>query len=575
MRDEPQTSRIATTALEQELLLDDVMADASANAHAPARGEDDRNALQTTLGIASSAASLVLYPYVAAGKVAYSATSYAVHAPIKITRHVKDSLLGGAASDQSNRDAAAYDLFGERSSSSSSDSESDSSSSGRDTDSPVDLFGEHEFTTVIEATDVDAADTSATSADDAPATAGVVSQLLFLPVRLVSTSVSTAAAIPGSLISYSGRKISGAASTSKALATTALVVSSGAVARTSLNVAQGLTVGALSTASFTASTLSGAVGTSVRTAKYVVPASVSNAVWQSVGATGSASVSVVSYAIAVPAYRMLAALVPDVAQFVSERDCIERTRDVVYVLVQTLGPQNALYVLKYVYETVNSDEAYDLFLLCHDVVRESLDRDNYKRIGASVGDATGVNTLAPVVRELVSMLPSADELFDAFAFVADVSEEVVSSLLAVPEPKRYHRSERDEDQEGRFTYVIEDDESTFERDGDDETTASYSSSEDDDAPAMSDESERRSDSVGISTLTFELSSDCDDDEPIDDANGDDWDVSAFSFGARTPSTHEPAAVVDAGVALLAQVCDSDAASLLFNTFGDFLDVLMD
>lgn len=539
--------------------------DAQQASHAERKG-----ALHATIGIASSAASMVLYPYVTAGKAAYQATSYAVHAPIKITRHVKQSILGSQrdrcdAGAHGDEDGSAYDLFGERSGGG-EQQETHALILPKEKEEVMALFAE-EYPTIIDADDRH-------EEEQRSGRAGVVSQLLFLPVRLVSSGVSTAAAIPGSLISYSGRKISGAVSTSQSLATTALVVSSDAVARTSFNVAQGLTYGAFSTASFTATKFSGAVGTSVRTVGHVIPASVTNAVWQGMGATGNASVSVVSYAIAVPAYRMLDALIPDLATYFSERDCIEKTREVVLLLVKVLGPQNALYLLKFIYETVNSDEAYDMFVLCYDIVRESLDRENYRRAGSSISASTGVSTVVPVVKEIFSMMPSIDELFDVFAFVADVSEEVLGGFVSSP-PSSNSSFEGE-----RFEYIDD----------------SSSSSENDDEDAAAEDSESGYSTISTDAFEQRRESDGEDDEDtpvqrmetvgsepiaLDDGFGELSDSETFPWSPpiSTTSSREPpidstSGLLDAGVSFFAKMCDSDEAASLFNTFGDFLDVLL-
>lgn len=558
-----------------------------------APAEERKGALHATLGIASSAANMVLYPYVTAGRAAYQATSYAVHAPIKITRHVKHSILGtqseGGAMQGDGDDGTAYDLFGERSGGGGSEQEMQTAAipDEEEEEEGVDLFAE-EYATIIDADSRQEGDEQQLAVSNNGSGRGVVSQLLFLPVRLVSSGVSTAAAIPGSLISYSGRKISGAVSTSQSLATTALVVSSSAVARTSFNVAQGLTYGALSTASFTATKFSGAVGTSVRTVGHVIPASVSNAVWQGVGATGNASVSVVSYAIAVPAYRMFAALIPELATYFSERDCIEKTREVVLLLVKVLGPQNALYLLKFVYETVNSDEAYDMFLLCHDIVRESLDRENYRRAGSTIGASTGVSTLVPVVKEIFSMIPSVDELFDAFAFVADVSEEVLSGLVASPSSSSQFSVSSSSSFEGeRFEYI--DDSSSEDDDDVEDVTAddsesgystistdafelrreSYGEADDD------DRDEHDAETVAPVSETVNEGIVLDGFVELSDSETTSWSpsISSSSSDQQSPMSSSNR-LLDAGVSFFSKVCDSDEAASLFNTFGDFLDVLL-
>ncbi|GMF26064.1 unnamed protein product [Phytophthora lilii] len=458
--------------------------------------EPQRSALQTTLGVASSAANLVLLPYVVAGKAAVHATSMAVAAPIHLTNHVRASLAQSWTSHESREDA---DLFGRASTSSTSDLSSSSEQADE-------LFPAEETKETIEPRQE----------------RGAVSQLLFLPVRLVHSGVSTAVAIPTRVATYSGRKISGAVSTSHALATSAVVASTGVVARTGMHVARGITHGAVSTASFTASTISGAVGASVRTVSYVIPPSVSNAVWQGMDITGNASVNVLSHAIAVPSYRMLRALVPAVEQCFSEEDAVNETRAAVKMLVKVLGPQNAFFLLKWIYETVNSEEAHDAFLLCRDIIHESLDGQNYRQAGASVSAATGIAKVMHVMKEAYSVLPSFDELRDAAALVADVSDEVVDGVAHVVTGKRDSDVDRDESDEGESTPRFE---------------------------LLEDEEE--SSTVELTDATFERQ------------------------GSISSSDEELNPILESGISLLTRVCDSEEAASLFNTFGDFLDVLVD
>ncbi|KAF4033353.1 hypothetical protein GN244_ATG14688 [Phytophthora infestans] len=386
--------------------------------------ETQRSALQTTLGVASSAANFMLFPYVVAGKVAVHATTMAVTAPIHLTNHVRASITQSwTRSEQEDK----ADLFGEHSGSSTSCTSSDN----------------EEAIELLEPTEHHQESSG-------------VAQLLYLPVRLVHSGVSTAVAIPTRVATYSGRKISSAVSTSHQLATSAVVASTGIVARTGLHVARGITHGAVSTAS----TISGAVG---KTVSYVIPPSVSNAVWQGMDITGNASVNVLSHAIAVPSYRMLRALVPAVDKCFTEEQAVTETRATVKMLVKVLGPQNAFYLLKWIYETVNSEEAHDAFLLCRDLLHESLDRENYRQAGASVSAATGLTKAMHVMKEALSVLPSLDELIDAAALVADVSDEVVDGVA--------HAVTGREESACRFEYVDDDDEplaleltdTTFER----------------------------------------------------------------------------------------------------------------
>ncbi|ETP50415.1 hypothetical protein F442_04339 [Phytophthora nicotianae P10297] len=436
--------------------------------------DTQRSALQTTLGVASSAANFVLYPYVAAGKVAVHATTMAVAAPIHLTNHVRASIAQSWTRSDQEEDKA--DLFGEHSCSS-------TSSTSSDNEEIIELLEpsqEHEESSGV-------------------------AQLLFLPVRLVHSGVSTAVAIPTRVATYSGRKISGAVSTSHQLATSAVVASTGLVARTGMHVARGITHGAVSTAS----TISGAVG---KTVSYVIPPSVSNAVWQGMDITGNASVNVLSHAIAVPSYRMLRALVPAVERCFTEEEAVAETRATVKMLVKVLGPQNAFYLLKWVYETVNSEEAHDAFLLCRDILHESLDGENYRQAGASVSAATGLNKVVHVMKEAYSVLPSLDELIDAAALVADVSDEVVDGVA--------HAVTGREENASRFEYV-----------------------DDDDEPLALGPLE-------VTDATFERES------------------------SASSSDEELNPILQSSISMLTRVCDSEEASSLFNAFGDFLDVLV-
>ncbi|KAE9033585.1 hypothetical protein PR002_g8592 [Phytophthora rubi] len=467
--------------------------------------EAQRSALQTTLGVASTAANLVLFPYVVAGKAAVKATSMAVSAPIHISNHVRASIAQSWSRtdpQQEEQEEEDADLFGERASTSST---SDLSSSSNE--QVMELFP---------------ADSKEPAADAAEQESGVVSQLLFLPVRLVHSGVSTAVAIPTRVVTYSGRKISGAVLTSHALATSAVVASTGVVARTGMHVARGITHGTVTTASFTASTISGAVGASVRTVSYVIPPSVSNAVWQGMDITGNASVRVLSHAIAVPSYRMLKALVPAVEQCFSEEDAVNETRAAVKMLVKLLGPQNAFYLLKWIYETVNSEEALDTFLLCRDILHESMDGENYRHAGTSVGAATGLSTVVHVMKEAYSVLPSFDELLDAAALVADVSDEVVDGVShVITERKDSHAGESEEEEDGPRFELVED--------GEEVSTHSP---------------------VVLADETFEREE------------------------SRLSSDEELNPFLESGLSLLTRACDSEEATSLFNAFGDFLDVLV-
>ncbi|DAZ93345.1 TPA: hypothetical protein N0F65_011871 [Lagenidium giganteum] len=488
---------------------------------------NSNSALQTTLGMASTAASMVLYPYVAAGKAAYQVTSFAVTAPINITRRVTSSISsswqGEGAGDhageqeQERDEAAAPDLFGESGTESSSEAGEGACDLSAESHAAVD--GAVAVEDAASAVEVVAADNA-----DAPAD-GVVSQLLSAPRRIVTGSVSAAAAVPTAVITYGGRTISGAG---------------GTVARTSRRVAWGITTGVFSTASYTATTCAGLVGSSVRTASNAIPPSVSAAVWQGIEKTGTVSTHVASYALAVPLYRLLSTVVPDIAQHVTEDDCVNRTKDVVTLLVKVLGPQNAFYVLKFAYETLNSDEAYDLLVLCRDVARESIDAENYRRAGAAISESSGLATVVPVVKGVYSLLPSTDELLDVVSLVGDISHEVATQLSSNDAFGLYQDGDSDfNDQTTRFEYLDED------------TDASDSDDTSPPPAVVVDEGFSSNDGFSVGW-----------------DNDDDFEEEvSFSSAGR--------GLVDMGVSLFASVCESEEASTLFNTLGDFLDVLVE
>ncbi|GLD93724.1 hypothetical protein PINS_up002329 [Pythium insidiosum] len=286
------------------------------------------------------------------------------------------------------------------------------------------------------------------------------------------------------------------------------------------------------------------------------------ALWNGLERTSSASTNVIAYAIAVPAYRMVQALVPELEQFVVEQQCVDAARDGVRLLVQVLGPQNAFYVLKYLYETVNSEEAYDMFLLCQDVVRESLDGENYRQAGASLFAATGLKELAPVVKEVYQLLPSLDEVVDVVSVVGDIAGEVVQALASAsaespPDWKHPHAIVMDQWLEGLEEDGNDDDCQRFE------VVASDSENESNHSTVSVEDDVSREESV-VDAFALDFS--------------EAFDFSADSFAGDddAPTSPEPfAELFDAGVSFFQTVCDSEEATSLLHTFADFVDVLVD
>ncbi|CEG46242.1 uncharacterized protein PHALS_02656 [Plasmopara halstedii] len=438
-----------------------------------------QSALETTLGVALSAASFVLYPYVAAGKAVAHVTSIAVSAPLLLHHHVRSRvaqswmplLKNHKAEDKAN-------LVEERSSRRSSGTHCSS----------IEKFEEQ----------------------NKPQDSGSMSQLLHLPVRLAYSGVFTVVVIPTRVVTYSGQTISAAMLKSHQLALLAIAESTKVMTRTGMRAARKISRGAMSTVNFTASTLSGAVGVSIRTVSYSIPPSISNAVWQGVDITGNASVNVLSHAITVPSYRMLKTLLPIETLF-SEEEAVAQTRSAVKMLVKLFGPQNAIYMLKWIYETVNSEEVFDAFLLCRDIVQELLNGDNYRHASS----ATGFTKVAIVMQEAYSVLPSLDEMLDAAVLLADVSDEMVDGAVYFASGKDFDARDEisEEERISRFEFV--------------------------------------DDAVSFTEVTFERE----------------------RSGMSSDEELDP--ILDSGISFLSRVCDSEEATSLFNTFGDVLDILID
>ncbi|TDH65584.1 hypothetical protein CCR75_001346 [Bremia lactucae] len=363
--------------------------------------ETRQSALQTTLNVASSAASLVLYPYVVASKAVVSATSMAVSAPIHLTYlvHAKITQIWEPRSqEQALNDK--LDMKEERSSTSSNRS-----------DNEMELM-------LIESKHV-------------LTSKSTVYQLLSLPVRLVHTGVSTAVAIPTQLASYGSQTIYGAMSVSHHLATSVVMASTEAIANTSRSVTRRLSSNAVSTVSFTALFVSGAMKASINSVHYILPSSLSNIMWKSLNTSGRVSLDMMSYAVAVPSYRILTTILPGIKTLSTESNAIKETRTAGIMLVRILGPQNAFYVLKWIVETINSDETFDAIVLCRDILYESLQAENYRQAVISVRTSTSVNKIIHGLQEVVSVLPSLDELLDTAVLIKDVSNEAVEGLIHV------------------------------------------------------------------------------------------------------------------------------------------------
>ncbi|TMW64231.1 hypothetical protein Poli38472_012853 [Pythium oligandrum] len=535
------------------------LAAAAASVESDLEAAAPKTALETTLTVATSAANLVLLPTIVAGKAAYSATAFAVTAPIKVTKHVADSISGSwRERSTSNESSDTVDLFDDVAlqpvTLHRSEDEikiesyqvlSTKGSPVKDDAVPevVDgvLFTRQEALGSGE----DDAMTNETEEEEKKEekeenTPGMISQLLFLPVRLVSTGVSTAVALPKSALEYSGKQLSNAVSSSQSMASSALVSSTKLVTRTSFHVAHG----ALTTANTVTGTVTGLVGASVRTVNYVIPPAVSSALWQGLTRTGSASTSVISYAIAVPAYRMVQALVPQIGGVVTEEQCVDVTKSGVKFLIKVLGPHKAFHFLQFTYETINSEEVHDTFLLCQDILRESLDAENYKAAGDSVGQATaGLKAVKPIVKTLGRMIPSMSELVDIASLVGEVAAVAVGPLATFMEEEETEPEPSDDDDDDRFVLVEEDEAAEH-------VEVSASNGE-----------------VVFDDCVFSGAADTTDD------TADESEPEAEGFNLEDNLAELPA-LWDAGLSFLGTVCDSEEATSLFNTFGDFVDVLV-
>jgi hypothetical protein len=314
--------------------------------------------------------------------------------------------------------------------------------------------------------------------------------------------------------------------------------------------------------------------------------------------TGSISTSVIAYAIAMPTYRMTQALVPEINELFTEQQLVDVTKDGVTLLTKVLGPQNAFYVLKFMYETVNSEEMYDAFLLCQDLVRESMDAENYKKAGSSVSKATGIETLAPVVKSIFEMMPSLDEMVDAAFVVGEIADEILTQVAKIPASDDEMLVDT-----GRFEYLSSEDED------DSSIDMGGNESESDESMTLVTESETSASvPVVFAQECFEVEVEAEEAEPeheeatptvmdpdafsgisVSEDEGTDEEtkeevivpgtIHAEAFGssfAGATATEDPLAeIFNSSVSFFSSVLDSDEASMLLNTFGDFIDVLVE
>jgi hypothetical protein len=216
-----------------------------------------------------------------------------------------------------------------------------------------------------------------------------------------------------------------------------------------------------------------------------------------------------------------------------------------------------------------------MFLLCQDIARESLDGENYRAAGSSVGKATGASVLVPVVTGIYNMMPSFEELFDAVAFVADVSGEILNEVAQ-------SSSSNEMEMSSRFEYV--DDSSNGEDDEGEDSESGHSTISADAFEPFNEYQHEQHD------VEDEMSDQEEQEKEAQDKNGEiefsnvfgaDFEPSkpvskAFSSSSSTADEEKHVFGFDFGVtSFLAEVCDSDEATALFNTFGDFLDVLIE
>jgi hypothetical protein len=584
---------------EEQEVQSNIEASSPNHSNYPSQNEVQPGVFARTLGIASTAAGFVFYPYIVAGKVVYHTTTYAIHAPINISRHLTHSI---SSTWQGMREEEKYEVQLPKANhtidsihdnctvDTKNEIEEENSTKTKSTRS-YDLFGDSQdiiaSTITEENTDLDVtAQEPMISLPESEiisqtSSESNMSRFLLSPVRLVSSGVSTVASMPTAVISFTGNKISDIVYTSQQVATTAITTSGKTVARTSFRVARGVSYGVFSTATYTATKAVGAVGSSVRGASSMIPESVSNKVWQGVELTGSTSTSIVSYAIAVPAYRILVTLFPGLAEHFTEKQCVTQTRSLVLTLISVFGPQNAFYILKYIYETLNSEEAYDMLMLCRDITGETLNGENYRRAGYTIGDKTGINTVTPILKEVYQILPSFEEVKDFFTLLGDVSEEFIDRLQQSSQQRTQKNNlYADED---RFEYLDEKEET-------EETSCST-----DDEEYLEETDERsRTTSFGISFDFFKSDEEIKQEEFIEeavhtgcieeslvfegsnyDSEGEEKQEEEYYYGDEHETSNYQTSLFDMGVSLFTDICDSEETVSLINSLGNMLDSLVE
>lgn len=267
----------------------------------------------TASKIISNAVYFAAYPYIAVGRAGIAAGSYAISAPIHVTKRITNACAG--------------------------------TKSNRENDAISDAFNVHEV---------------------------VPSEGMYKlhhdPLRAIWTATTS----PKTVISYSGKMLSDAVLGSRGAASKAIVASGS----TAIRAATGLTWGMIGTLWFTTSSCVGLMDYSTKMAISMIPTCVTNAAWHGMEMTGTMSTDLLALSIGMPIHKLFVTFFPQMQQTLTQEDCVQTARSFVINLFRVFGPQNAFYLLKSVHDTIRSEELHDMFSLAEELLRELTDQKN-------------------------------------------------------------------------------------------------------------------------------------------------------------------------------------------------------
>nr|CCA15057.1 conserved hypothetical protein [Albugo laibachii Nc14] len=328
-----------------------------------AESTQSQHSKRTASRMISNAVYFAAYPYIAVGRAGIAAGSYAISAPIHMTKRITNACTG--ATPNRNNEAIS-DAF---------------------------------------------------TVQKVDASAGTL-KLHQNPVR----TLLTAATSPTMAVTFGGQMLSDAFFGSREVACRAIIASGSA----SIRAATGLAWGMIGTLCFTTSSCVGLMDYSTKIASSIIPTCVTNAAWHGMEMTGTVSTDLLALSIGMPIHRLFVTFFPQMQSTLTQESCVQSARSFVISLFRVFGPQNAFYLLKFIHDTVRSEELHDIFLLAKELLGEVTDGKNLLNARQSAQKA-----MTKHKSSFLELCPSIEEVADLISMAADVTNEVSNVLLGI------------------------------------------------------------------------------------------------------------------------------------------------